>query len=62
MTAPMPEKAKKMYKYRGADGRFFRYQQFAWKNKTDAKRQKYPIKTPDGNFIVPKAGYIYRFV
>ena len=62
MAAPMPEKAKKMYKYKDADGRFFRYQQFAWKNKTDAKRQKYPIKTPDGNFIIPKAGYIYRFV
>ncbi|UTC66628.1 MULTISPECIES: site-specific DNA-methyltransferase [unclassified Treponema] len=62
MTAPMPEKAKKMYKYKDDDGRFFRYQQFAWKNKTQAKNQRYPIKTPDGNFIIPKDGYIYRFV
>lgn len=59
--APMSSTAQEQYNKEDERGKY-REQQFAWQNPSKGKNQKYPIETPDGTKIIPKEGYLYRFV
>ena len=62
LWAPLSEKGKSQYNKKDDNGLLYREQQFAWQNNSTNKNQKYPIAMPDGIRILPKKGYIYRFV
>lgn len=59
--APLSSDAIKMYTQRDERG-IYRDKDFVFKNKSTNANQKYPIVCPDGETVVPKEGYIYRFV
>lgn len=59
--APLSDEAIKMYNQEDEKGRY-RDKDFAWKNSSAGVNQKYPITAPDGEVILPKSGYIYRFI
>jgi adenine-specific DNA-methyltransferase len=59
--APLSEEAKSQYKKEDAHG-IYREKDFAWRNPSQNKNQKYLIKMPDGSRAQPKNGYIFRFV
>lgn len=59
--APLSSDAIKMYTQRDERG-IYRDKDFVFKNKSTNVNQKYPIVCPDGETVVPKEGYIYRFV
>jgi adenine-specific DNA-methyltransferase len=59
--APLSPDAVKQYKLSDNNG-LYRDKDFAWKNSSGNKNQIYPITTPDGQVILPKSGYIVRFV
>lgn len=61
MYVPLSSKAISMYTSKDEKG-IYRDKDFAWKNSSDNENQKYEIETPDGEIIVPKDGYIVRFV
>lgn len=60
--AKMSEAGISCYRNKDEKGRYYREQQFAWQNNSSNLNQKYPIEMPDGTKIIPKQGYIYRFV
>ena len=59
--APLSDEAIKMYNQKNEKG-IYRDKDFAWKNSSAGINQKYPIVAPDGEIILPKNGYIYRFI
>jgi adenine-specific DNA-methyltransferase len=59
--ASLSQEAIKMYGQKDEKG-VYRDKDFAWKNSSAGVNQKYPIKAPDGETILPKPGYIYRFI
>lgn len=59
--APLSDEAIKTYNQEDERGRY-RDKDFAWKNSSAGVNQKYAITAPDGEVIIPKAGYIYRFI
>lgn len=59
--APTSSDWIKQYKKLDENG-LYREQWFAWQNKSKGDNQKYPIKTPDWTYIIPKEWYIYRFI
>lgn len=61
LFAPLSIDAIKLYKAKNEKGRY-RNKDFAWKNSSKNKKQRYAIKAPDGEIIKPKDGYILRFI
>lgn len=61
LNAPLSSKAVKQYKEKDGKG-VYRDKDFAWKNPSQNKNQRYWITTPDGTEIKPKDGYIVRFI
>jgi adenine-specific DNA-methyltransferase len=61
LTAPLSEQAKKMYTNQDSKG-LYRNKDFVFRNTSNNINQKYFIKCPDGEYVQPKEGYIYRFI
>ena len=61
LYAPLSEEATKLYNQIDSKGRY-RDKDFAWKNSSTNINQRYKITAPDGQIIVPKPGYIVRFI
>lgn len=59
--APLSLEAIKQYNKKDEKG-IYREKDFAWKNESNNDNQKYSIKCPDGSYIKPKSGYLFRFV
>lgn len=59
--APLSEEAKSQYKKIDSKG-IYREKDFAWRNPSQNKNQRYFITMPDGSSAQPKAGYIFRFI
>ena len=59
--APLSDDAKKMYTQSNEKGRY-RDKDFVFKNKSTNPNQKYVITCPDGEKVLPRDGYIYRFI
>lgn len=59
--APLSDDAKKMYTQSNEKGRY-RDKDFVFKNKSTNPNQRYAITCPDGEKVLPKDGYIYRFI
>lgn len=59
--APLTPDAIRQYKQHDAKGKY-RDKDFAWKNSSTNPNQRYEIVAPDGEVLLPKPGYIYRFV
>lgn len=59
--APLSLEAIKEYNKKDAKGTY-REKDFAWTNQSNNENQQYLIKCPDGSYIKPKSGYIFRFV
>lgn len=60
--APLSGGAVKMYNRRDEKGRLYRDKDFVFKNKSRNRNQRYEILCPDGERVLPKEGYIYRYV
>lgn len=61
LYVPLSDKAKSMYTEKDSVG-VYRNKDFVFKNKSQNENQKYEIVCPDGEKVVPKDGYIYRFI
>lgn len=61
LFAPLSSKATKLYNNIDEKGQY-RDKDFAWKNSSQNLNQRYQIIAPDGEVIIPKDGYIVRFV
>ena len=59
--APLSTEAIKMYTQTNEKGRY-RDKDFVFKNKSTNPNQRYYIECPDGEKVIPKPGYIYRFI
>ncbi len=59
--APLSSDAIKMYTQKDEKG-IYRDKDFVFKNKSTNINQKYYIECPDGEKVIPKQGYIYRFI
>ena len=59
--APLSPEAVNQYKQSDDKG-LYRDKDFAWKNSSTNPNQIYPISAPDGQVLLPKKGYIYRFI
>lgn len=59
--APLSSDAIKMYTQKDEKG-VYRDKDFVFKNKSTNINQKYFIECPDGERVMPKNGYIYRFI
>lgn len=59
--APLSQEAIKQYNQKDEKG-LYRDKDFAWRNSSAGVNQKYLITAPDGEVILPKQGYIYRFI
>ena len=57
----LSSKAKSQYKKKDATG-IYREKDFAWKNFSKGKNQKYFIECPSKEKVKPKDGYLFRFV
>lgn len=61
LHAPLSPEAIAHYTRADARGRY-REKDFAWRNRSDNPNQKYLIQCPDGQWVQPPPGYIFRFV
>lgn len=61
LWAPLSSSGIEQYR-KDDEGGKYREQQFAWQNDSTNPNQKYSIEMPDGTKIIPKNGYIYRFI
>ena len=61
LWAPLSGDAQKMYNEKDEKG-LYRNKEFVFKNSSTNINQKYEITCPDGEIVIPKQGYIYRFV
>jgi len=61
LYAPLSEEAVAQYRSVDEKGRY-RDKDFAWKNASTNTNQRYTIIAPDGEEIIPKPGYLLRFV
>jgi adenine-specific DNA-methyltransferase len=59
--APLSPEAVSQYRQIDERG-LYRDKDFAWKNSSTNPNQIYAITAPDGQVILPKKGYIYRFI
>lgn len=61
LFAPLSPEAVKQYVKADERGPY-REKDFAWRNASTNENQRYGIQAPDGSFLFPGPGYIYRFV
>ncbi|GHV30152.1 site-specific DNA-methyltransferase [Synergistales bacterium] len=61
LYAPLSDEAISMYKDKNEKG-LYRDKDFAWKNAGNNPNQRYEITSPDGEIILPKKGYLLRFI
>lgn len=61
LFAPLSQEAVKQYNRSDARGRY-REKDFAWVTRSDNANQRYLIKCPDGSFVQPGPGYLFRYV
>lgn len=61
LDAPLSLEALKQYNKKDTKG-VYREKDFVFKNKSTNINQKYVITCPDGEQVMPKNGYIYRFI
>lgn len=61
IDAPLSDAAIKLYNKSDKYG-LYREKDFVFKNSSNNINQKYVIECPDGERVVPKEGYIYRFI
>lgn len=61
LHAPLSPEAVAQYTREDERGRY-REKDFAWRNRSDNPNQKYLIQCPDGQWVQPPPGYIFRFV
>ena len=61
LYAPLSDEAMKQYTGKDQKG-IYRDKDFAWKNSSTNTNQVYEIEAPDGEVIIPKTGYIVRYI
>ncbi|MEZ4657258.1 MAG: site-specific DNA-methyltransferase [Caldilineaceae bacterium] len=61
LFAPLSQEAVKQYNRRDARGRY-REKDFAWVTRSANANQRYLIECPDGSFVQPQPGYLFRYV
>jgi adenine-specific DNA-methyltransferase len=61
LYAPLSSEAVKQYKLHDEKG-LYREKDFIFKNSSTNVNQMYAIECPNGDFVKPKNGYIYRFI
>lgn len=61
LYAPLSAEAIKHYNRKDARGRY-REKDFAWITRSDNPNQRYLIECPDGSFVQPRDGYLFRYV
>ncbi|MEZ4706665.1 MAG: site-specific DNA-methyltransferase [Caldilineaceae bacterium] len=61
LFAPLSQEAVKQYNRRDAHGRY-REKDFAWVTQSNNANQRYLIECPDGTFVQPQPGYLFRYV
>lgn len=61
LYAPLSPEAVAHYTREDERGRY-REKDFAWRNCSDNPNQKYLIQCPDGQWVQPPPGYLFRFV
>lgn len=61
LYAPLSPEAIKQYNRKDTRGRY-REKDFAWITTSTNERQRYLIQCPDGTFVQPREGYLFRFV
>jgi adenine-specific DNA-methyltransferase len=61
LFAPLSPEAVAQYKRQDAHGPY-REKDFAWRNRSDNQKQKYLVQCPDGQWVQPPPGYLFRFV
>lgn len=61
LYAPLSPEAIGQYAKADQQGPY-REKDFAWRNSSNNPNQRYPITAPDGSKLLPRPGYIYRFV
>lgn len=61
LYAPLSPEAVAHYTRQDEQGRY-REKDFAWRNRSDNPNQKYRIECPDGQWVQPPPGYLFRFV
>ena len=61
LYAPLSDEAVSSYKSEDEKG-IYRDKDFAWRNSSTNPNQRYAIVAPDGETIIPKDGYILRFI
>jgi adenine-specific DNA-methyltransferase len=61
LYAPLSDEAISQYRDKNEKG-IYRDKDFAWKNTSNNPNQRYEIVTPDGEIIIPKRGYLLRFI
>lgn len=59
--APLTPEAIAQYKNEDEKGKY-RDKDFAWRNSSTNPNQRYEIEAPDGQTLLPKPGYLYRFI
>ncbi len=61
LYAPLSPEAIDQYSKSDQQG-LYREKDFAWRNASTNPNQRYAIDAPDGSKLLPRDGYIYRFV
>ncbi|MCB0044722.1 MAG: site-specific DNA-methyltransferase, partial [Caldilineaceae bacterium] len=61
LYAPLSPEAVEEYKLEDGQGKY-REKDFAWRTNSTNVNQKYLIECPDGTFVQPPEGYLYRFI
>ncbi len=61
LFAPLSQEAVKQYNRTDARGRY-REKDFAWVTQSNNENQRYLIECPDGSFVQPRPGYLFRYV
>ncbi|MEM7127484.1 MAG: site-specific DNA-methyltransferase [Chloroflexota bacterium] len=61
LFAPLSQEAIKQYSRKDVRGTY-REKDFAWITKSINERQRYLIECPDGTWVQPRPGYLFRYV
>lgn len=61
LLAPLSQEAIKQYTRKDARG-VYREKDFAWITRSENERQRYLIECPDGTWVQPRTGYLFRYV
>jgi len=61
LFAPLSQEAVDQYNREDARGRY-REKDFAWRTRSNNANQRYLVECPDGTFVQPPPGYLFRFI